>query len=183
MRRAKDVIADVGRTFAATFGRAYGFFDAYRLQDADVALVALSSTAGTARVAVDRLRREGLKVGLLKLRVFRPFPAAEIVAALHGVAAVGVMDRSISFGAVDNGGPLWLEIAAAARGLAAPVLDYVFGLGGRDITVPEIEAIYRHLLAAAENGPGQPLVHYVGVRGKEAFGGNGDNGERMEVEG
>jgi pyruvate ferredoxin oxidoreductase alpha subunit len=183
MRNAKGVIQAVGKEFGEKFGRTYGLFETYQLEDADAALVVLSSTAGTARVAIDRLREEGYKVGLLKPRVFRPFPDQELMQALSGVQAVAVMDRSISFGALDNGGPLWLELSAAAHkhGLQAPLVDYVFGLGGRDITPVEIEDIARHILKVADNGKPQQHVHYVGVRGDEplmAAGGNGHNGRQ-----
>lgn len=177
MRNAKDVILQVGKEFGEVFGREYGLFETYRLDDADVAIVVLSSTAGTARTAVDRLRDEGLKVGLLKPRVFRPFPGDEMVAALQGVKAIAVMDRSVSFGALDNGGPLWLEVAAAAqsRGLQIPIVDYVFGLGGRDTTARDIERIYRHILKVASTGEVEQHVNYVGVRGEEPLdvSGNG----------
>ena len=90
------------------------------------------------------------------------------------------MDRSISFGGLDNGGPLWFEILGAAytRGLQIPIVDYIFGLGGRDITVPEIESIAHHILSVAETGQVDELVHYVGVRGDEplkVLSGNGRN--------
>jgi pyruvate ferredoxin oxidoreductase alpha subunit len=153
-------------------------FETYMMDDAEVAVVVLSSTAGTARVTVDKMRAQGLKVGLVKPRVFRPFPGDELVDALRGVKAVAVMDRSISFGALDNCGPLWLEIVSAAytRGLNVPIVNYIFGLGGRDITVDEVEDIYNHILSVAETGVVDQQVHYVGVRGEEplqAISGNG----------
>ncbi|MGC9357681.1 MAG: pyruvate ferredoxin oxidoreductase [Anaerolineae bacterium] len=179
MRNAKDVILQVGKEFGEAFGREYGLFETYRLDDADVAIVVLSSTAGTARTAVDRLRDEGLQVGLLKPRVFRPFPGDEMVAALQGVKAIAVMDRSVSFGALDNGGPLWLEVAAAAqsRGLQIPIVDYVFGLGGRDTTARDIERIYRHILKVASTGEVEQHVNYVGVRGEEPLDVSGNGHE------
>jgi pyruvate ferredoxin oxidoreductase alpha subunit len=179
MRNAPDVIRAVGKEFGKKFGREYGMFETYALDDADVAIVVLSSTAGTARVTVDRLRAEGLKVGLLKPRVFRPFPADELVDALRNLKAIAVMDRAISFGALDNCGPLWLEIVSAAytRGLQIPIVDYIFGLGGRDTTIAEVENIYRHILHVAETGQADQNVHYVGVRGEEPLlAGNGHKG-------
>jgi pyruvate ferredoxin oxidoreductase alpha subunit len=117
-------------------------------------------------VMVDQLRGEGLKVGLLKPRVFRPFPAAELADALSNVKAVAVMDRSISFGAMENAGPLFLELAAALalHGVRAPVADYVFGLGGRDIGLGEIEWVYRDALKIAAAGRVGQMVTYLGVR-------------------
>ncbi len=164
MRNAHDVIAEVGKEFGERFGRSYGFFETYRLDDADVAIVVLSSTAGTARVVVDQLREEGLKVGLLKPRVFRPFPAKEIAAALDGLQAIAVMDRSDSFGAL--GGPLFTEVVAALalHGVNVPIVDYIFGLGGRDTPPEQIEQVYRDILEIAETGKIDQRVTYLGVR-------------------
>lgn len=169
LRHAKGVIEEVGREFGQKFGRRYGLFETYRLADAEVALVVLASTAGTARVVVDKLRAEGIRAGLLKPRVFRPFPAEEIIAALNGVHAVAVMDRSIAFGAMHNGGPLWLEILAAAKlyRLDVPIVNYVFGLGGRDVTPEQIERAVRETWKAGMLGKAERIVTYLGVRGDE----------------
>ncbi len=166
MQNAQQVILDVTAEFNQKFGREYGLFEPYRLEDAEVAIVIANSTAGTAKVVVDQLRDAGLKVGLLKLRVFRPFPAKEIVEVLRHLKAVAVMDRSISFGAMDNAGPLFLEIAAALtlQGIQMPLADYVYGLGGRDILPREIETVYRDLLTIAETGQVARMVTYLGVR-------------------
>jgi len=166
MQNAQQVILDVTAEFNQKFGRNYGLFEPYRLEDAEVALVIANSTAGTAKVVVDQLRDAGLKVGLLKLRVFRPFPAKEIVEALRHLKAVAVMDRSISFGAMDNAGPLFLEIAAALtlQGVQMPLANYVYGLGGRDILPREIESVYRDLLTIAETGQATRMVTYLSVR-------------------
>jgi pyruvate ferredoxin oxidoreductase alpha subunit len=166
MTRAQCVIGEVSAEFNRTFGRDYGLFEAYRLDDAEVAVVVANSTAGTARVVVDRLRDEGIKAGLLKPRLFRPFPAKEMADALRGVKAVAVMDRSISFGAMDNAGPLFLEIVAALalHGVHVPVADYVYGLGGRDIVPGTIEIVYRDALHAAEAGRFERHVTFLGVR-------------------
>lgn len=166
-RHAKAAILEVAEAFARRFGRGYGFFEAYQLEDAEAAVVVLSSTAGTARVAVDNLRRQGWRVGLLKPRVYRPFPDAELIEALRHVRAIGVMDRAIAFGAMENGGPMWLDVLAAAslHRLNVPIANYVFGLGGRDITPAEIEGILANLVQAAERGEVIQPVTYVGVRG------------------
>jgi pyruvate ferredoxin oxidoreductase alpha subunit len=166
MERATSVILEVGEEFGRRFGRRYGLFEAYRLDDAEVAIVVLSSTAGTTRVVVDRLRAQGLKVGLLKPRVFRPFPAKELAEALAHVQVVGVMDRSISFGSMDNAGPLFLELCAATRiyGGSMPIVNYIFGLGGRDILPREIEQVFRDLLRIRDTGKVERLVTYLGVR-------------------
>ena len=163
---AQQVIGDVAEAFNRTFGRGYGLFEPYRLDDAEVAVVAVNSTAGTAKAVVDTLRGQGEKVGLLKLRVFRPFPAQALAQALGHLKAVAVMDRSVSFGAADNAGPLFLELAAAlaVQGCRVPVSDTVYGLGGRDIRPGEIEGIYRDLLHTAATGRVARPVTHLGVR-------------------
>jgi pyruvate ferredoxin oxidoreductase alpha subunit len=169
MRHATRVILEVGAEFARKFGRTFGLFDAYCMEDADVALLVMSSTAGTARYAMNALRARGVRAGLIKPRVFRPFPAKELCDALRNVRAVAVMDRSVSFGAMANAGPLWLELLAAAQlhGLNVPIVDYVFGLGGREITPGQIEGVYRDLVDIAETGEFCQPVTYLGVRGEE----------------
>ena len=167
MEKVKQVIIDVGKEFGEKFGRSYGLFESYKLEDADVGVVVLASTAGTARMAVDNLREQGLKVGLLKPRVFRPFPAEELVDALKHLKAIAVMDRSISFGALGNAGPLFLELLAALQVYGdgrIPVADYVFGLGGRDIVPSQIETVFHDALKMAETGKPEQLVTFLGVR-------------------
>ncbi|NLE77113.1 MAG: pyruvate ferredoxin oxidoreductase [Chloroflexi bacterium] len=168
MDKVTKVILEVGEEFGRKFGRHYGLFETYKLEDAEAAVVVLSSTAGTARAAVDRLRAAGLKVGLLKPRVFRPFPAQELVEALSHVQAIGVMDRSIVFGGMQNAGPLYLELCAAMQvyggSKRVPMTDYVFGLGGRDIVPGEIETVFRDLLQIKDTGKVTQLVTYLGVR-------------------
>jgi pyruvate ferredoxin oxidoreductase alpha subunit len=166
MANSQQVILDVAAEFNKKFNRDYDLFEAYKLDDADVAIIAANSTAGTVKVVVDQLRGEGLKVGLLKPRVFRPFPAEEIAGALGNVKAVAVMDRSISFGAMHNAGPLFLELLAGltVNGVQVPVADYVYGLGGRDILPREIEGVYRDALKMAETGQVEQMVTYLSVR-------------------
>lgn len=166
MEHAQGVILEVADEFNKKFNRNYGLFESYKLDDAEVAVIAANSTAGTIKVVVDKLRDEGLKVGLLKPRLFRPFPAKELADALRHLKAVAVMDRSVSFGAMDNAGPLFLELVAALaiHGVQAPVADYVYGLGGRDILPSEIERVYRDALKMAETGQAERLVTYLSVR-------------------
>ena len=166
MERALPVIQEVAQAFNREFDRDYGLFDTYQLEDAEVAIVVANSTAGTAKTVVDELRQEGIKAGLLKPRVFRPFPAEELAGSLGHLKAVAVMDRSVSFGAMDNAGPLFLEIAAdlALHGVRIPMAGYVYGLGGRDISTAEIDSVYRDLLRAAETGEVKRRVTYLGVR-------------------
>lgn len=165
MEAAKKVVLQVGKEFGEKFGRAYGFFDPYRLDDADVAIVALGSTAGTSRAAVDMLRNEGIRAGLLKLRVFRPFPADELINALAHVKAVAVMDRSDTL--AGTGGPLFHEVRSSFYDRAdRPVItDTIYGLGGRDITPEEIADIFRRLNRVANNNDRvETMVQYLGVR-------------------
>lgn len=168
MENALPVVKEIAAEFNQKFGRDYGIFEAYELADADVALVALNSTAGTAKAVIDELRDEGLKVGLLKPRLFRPFPAQEIVEALQHVKAIAVMDRAISFGIMDNSGPLFSELAAAfyMYGPHVPMVDYVYGLGGRDIMMQEIEDVFRETQKIAETGEIEQPVQFLGVREK-----------------
>jgi len=166
MEHAQPVILEVAEEFNEKFNRNYGLFESYRLEDAEVAVIAVNSTAGTIKAVVDQLRDEGLKVGLLKPRLFRPFPAKELAQALSHLKAAAVMDRSISFGAMDNAGPLFLELVAALafHGVHVPMADYVYGLGGRDILPREIEQVYRDLLKMAETGQVERMVTYLSVR-------------------
>ncbi len=161
---AKQAVIEVGQRFGETFGRSYGLFEEYQLDDAEVAIVALGSMAGTAKDAVETLRAEGVKAGLLKLRLFRPFPAEELAEALAGLKAVAVCDRAASFGA--QAGPLYAEITSAlyTAGVSVPTVNYIYGLGGRQIAPDEIISIYRDLeQVAAEGQPDQPL-QFIGVR-------------------
>jgi len=161
---AKQAVIEVGQRFGETFGRSYGLFEEYRLDDAEVAIVAMSSMAGTAKDAVDTLRAEGVKAGLLKLRLFRPFPAEELVEALAGLKAVAVCDRAASFGA--QAGPLYAETTSAlyTAGVQVPAVNYIYGLGGRQITPGEIISIYRHLEQVVEEGQPDRPVEFIGVR-------------------
>jgi len=166
MRHAQRVIPEVTEEFNEKFNRDYSLFESYRLEDAEVAVIAVNSAAGTVKAVVDRLRDEGLKVGLLKPRLFRPFPAKELASALSHLKAVAVMDRSVSFGAMNNAGPLFLELVAALtlHGVQVPTADYVYGLGGRDILPREIEQVYRDAFKIAETGQVERIVTYLSVR-------------------
>jgi pyruvate ferredoxin oxidoreductase alpha subunit len=166
MEHAEQVIRQVASDFNRQFGRHYGMFESYRLEDAEVAVVVANSTAGTAKVVVDQLRDEGRRVGLLKPRVFRPFPGRQLADSLGHLKALAVMDRAVSFGATENAGPLFLEVVAALAlyGIRLPVADYVYGIGGRDIVAHEIEAVYREMLGVAETGEVERNVQFIGVR-------------------
>jgi pyruvate ferredoxin oxidoreductase alpha subunit len=164
MMRAKEVILETAGEFAALTGRAYGLFEEYRMADAERALVLIGSSAGTAKAAVDVLRNGGEKVGLIKLRVFRPFPMAELARALSGLKAAAVMDKAESFSGC--GGPLFAEIRSACCGSPdAPILvDYIYGLGGRDVRVESILSVYRDLAQIADTGAPEEIYRYLDVR-------------------
>jgi|LSQX01.2.fsa_nt_gb pyruvate ferredoxin oxidoreductase alpha subunit len=162
--QAKPVILEVAKEYAKLTGRNYGLFETYRLDDAEIAIVVLSSAAGTARYVVDKLRRKGIKAGLLKLRVFRPFPAEELADALKHVKAVAVMDRSDSL--TGQGGPVFAETRSALYDLTKRPLmvNYIYGLGGRDVGIDAIESVYTDLESIANTGVAGAKVRHLGVR-------------------
>ena len=164
MANAKQVVLDVAREFAKISGREYGLFEAYRLEDADYAMVIIGSAAGTAKDAVDALREKGIKAGLLKIRLFRPFPAEEIARALSHVKAVAIMDRAESLSS--QGGPLGSEVMAAlyrARSQALAV-NYIYGLGGRDVRVDQAQEVFEQLEKIAAAGEVTDAYRYLGLR-------------------
>jgi len=160
--RAIPVVLSVAEEYAKLSGRKYGLFENYKLDDADAAIVVLGSAAGTAKVAVDRLRQQGKKVGLMKLRLFRPFPGDEIAAALAKIPSVAVLDRSISFGL--KGGPVFNEVRSACYGKNIRFASYIYGLGGRDVTVEHIESVFSDLMKANQTGKVANTCNYLGVR-------------------
>ncbi len=164
MENAKQVILDVAAEFEKLSGRKYGLFETYKLDDAEMALVIINSAAGTAKDAVDRLRAEGKKVGLLKIRVFRPFPAEEIAEALKNVKVIAVMDRCEGFSS--QGGPLGAEVKSAlfTAGSTAKVVDYVYGIGGRDVRVENIEEVYAALEEILTTGNVGETYRYLSLR-------------------
>lgn len=142
MKNAKQVILDVAAEFEQITGQHYGFFEGYRLEDAEYAVVAIGSVCGTVKDAVDILREKGIKAGLLKIRVFRPFPGEEIAEALKGCRAIAIMDRSESYSG--NGGPLGAEVTAALYRVkaTAETVNVMYGLSGRDVRVEDAETVY-----------------------------------------
>ena len=164
MRNAKQVILEVSAEFAEKFGRSYSFFEAYRMEDAELAMVIMGSSAGTAKACVDKLRNEGVKAGLIKVRVYRPFPGEELKEALKNCLAVAVMDKSEGFSAC--GGPLFAETAGACINLEKrpKMIDIVYGLGGRDFTVKAAEEVYRRLQSIVETGETGPVYSHLGQR-------------------
>jgi len=161
IERAKDVVLEVGKEFGKRFGRDYALMECYNLEDADVAIVILSSAAGTTKVAVDTLRAAGKKVGLLKPRLFRPFPHEEIADALKNTKAVCVLDRADSMSGF--GGPLFNEIRSALYGIknAPPVTGRIFGLGGRDYKMEDALAVFDGLYRMLQTGKTEKLWGYL----------------------
>ncbi|MBP7410546.1 transketolase C-terminal domain-containing protein [Methanoculleus sp. 10] len=148
LQRARQSFIKAGREFGEQFGRDYSaLVEGYRLEDADTALVAMGSICGTAKDAIDEMRDAGRKVGLLKIRTYRPFPAQEIADALKGVSTVAVLDKNISLG---NGGAVGTEVKSALYGSGAAVYDYIIALGGRDVRKRDIAAV----VDLAEKGKG-----------------------------
>ena len=164
MMNAKKVILDVAEEYAAITGRKYGFFEEYRLKDAAFALVAIGSACGTIKDAVDDLRKHGVKAGLLKVRVFRPFPGEEMARALSHVKAVAIMDRCESYSC--NGGPLGSELMAAMyrNKNKAEAINIVYGLSGRDITVNDVKDVFERLKTIAQEGVKDIQYIYLGLR-------------------
>jgi pyruvate ferredoxin oxidoreductase alpha subunit len=164
MNKAIPVILKIAEEFKKTFGRGYGLFEKYMMEDAETAIVVIGSTAGTAKVAVNNLREQGKKVGFLKIRVFRPFPAKEISEALSKLKAVAVLDRSSGVNAY--AAPVFTETSSAlyAYEKTPKAVNYIYGLGGRDIFVEDIENIYKDLEKIAETGKVENLINYIGVR-------------------
>ena len=164
MKNAKARILDVAAAFEKVSGRHYGLLDAYRMDDAELVLVVIGSSAGTARSAADELREQNVKAGVVKLRVFRPFPAAELAETLKNTRAVAVLDKSEGFSG--NGGPLFAETRSALYDLPQrpKLVDVVFGLGGRDFRVEDALSVYERLQKIAETGVTGPVYSHIGVR-------------------
>ncbi|MCD8004999.1 MAG: pyruvate ferredoxin oxidoreductase [Oscillospiraceae bacterium] len=164
MLAARDIILEVAADFEKTFGRKYGMLEEYRMEDAEAALVLIGSTAGTAKACVDRLRQRGRKVGLVKVRVFRPFPARELAQALGHCGAVAVLDKSEGFSGC--GGPLFAETRSACYDLPQRprLINVVYGLGGRDCAVEDIETVYNRLQRILETGQTGELYTHMGQR-------------------
>jgi len=167
--RACGVIREVYAEFEGIFGRKYGnpFFETYRTDDAEIVLLGMGTLSTPVKVAIDGLRLRGQKVGFVRLRWFRPFAAEEIAKALEGFKAVGVVDRDLSLGAPDLSGVVATELRSAMYTHASarpPVLDFLCGLGGREVTVRDVEKMAEITFQAASGKP-QPLTQWIGLRG------------------
>jgi pyruvate ferredoxin oxidoreductase alpha subunit len=158
LERVKDKVDEIDRAFGDYFGRYYsGQIEEYRTEDADIVILASGSATGTARTVVDTKREEGIKVGLVKLRLFRPFPAERLIEALKGKKAIGVIDRSVGFGW--KYGPICTELRALSPEIGPTrILSYIDGLANLDITIPHIERVVDEVNAAAQGKPYQEVT-------------------------
>lgn len=164
MMNAKQVILDVAKEYEEISGRKYGFFEEYRLDDAEFAVVGIGSACGTMKDAIDELREQGIKAGLLKVRVFRPFPGEEMAKALENCKAVAIMDRCESYSG--HGGPLGAELMGAMyrNKNKAEAINIVYGLSGRDVTVGDVKGVFEKLQVIAKEGVKDEQYTYLGLR-------------------
>lgn len=154
-------ISEILDDFRRLTGRSYDILDPYRLDDAERVIVVLGSTAGTVKVVVDELREAGERVGVLKLRLFRPFPDERLFEALRNARSVAVFDRSMSFGSY---GPLYTEVCRALYGSSVRIYNYTYGLGGRDLFPAHVRTAFADLAAGTPTGDRAPAMRYLGVR-------------------
>ncbi len=167
MKNAKKVIKEVAEDFEKWTGRKYEFFEKYKLDDAEIAIVCMNSTAGTTKAVVDKLREKGVKAGLLKVRMFRPFPAEEIAEALSNLKAVAILDKADSLNAA--GGALFEDVTSAmyVNEKHVPMVNYIYGIGGRDTTEKQLESVYTDLAQIVESGNLENPYKYLGLREEE----------------
>ena len=168
MERTYGVIKEAYADFERIFGRSYGnpFFEEYMTEDADVVLLGMGTLSTPVKVAIRKMRAEGKKVGFVRLRWFRPFAAEELAKCLGRFSAVGVIDRDYSFGSPYLGGVVAGEVRHAlypSPGKRPPVLGFIAGLGGREVTVPDVEKITASVYRAGQ-GKSEPLTQWIGVR-------------------
>lgn len=165
MNNAKNVILEVSKEFEKLTGRKYGFFEEYKLDDCEIAIVCMNSTAGTTKFVVDKLRESGIKAGLLKVRMYRPFPASEIAKALKNVKAVAILDKADSLNAA--GGALYEDVVSGmyTSNIHIPAVNYVYGIGGRDTKAEDIESVYNDLQEIVKTGNINNPYRFLGVRG------------------
>jgi pyruvate ferredoxin oxidoreductase alpha subunit len=166
MEKSKAVIIEVSKEFGNITGRKYDLYEKYKLDDADVGIVILNSSAGTAKDTIDKLRDKGIKAGLLKPRAFRPLPWNEIPEELKNLKALAIMDKADS----TNGysGPLFSEITSAmySNNIHVPTLNYVYGLGGFDVKSTDFEEVFEKLQKISKTGKIDKVKHYLGVNSK-----------------
>ncbi len=165
MKNAKKVAVEVGKEFGRISGREYGLFEEYRTEDADYIMVMMGSAAGTCKDAIDALREKGVKAGLVKIRMFRPFPSEEIAEALKGAKVIACMDRTESFNSFT--GPIGADVRTSLfnAGMAPKVLNYVYGLAGRDVTVESLTSVFEDMKKVDETGETGEIYRYLSLRG------------------
>src|SRR5436190_10844972 len=167
MERSPQVIREAYTQFTKVFGRDYGnpFYEEYMTDDADVVIVGMGTLSNPVRVAIREMRKEGKKVGFVRLRWFRPFPAEELAKTLSRFKAVGIVDRDFSLGAPYSSGVLATEVRAALYPLAnrPPLIAFICGLGGREVTLPDVKKMTENVFAAAAGKP-QPSTQWIGLR-------------------
>lgn len=162
-QNAKSVILEITKDFEKMFGRNYhGLIEEYRADDADAILITIGTVTSTAREVVDEYREAGKKVGLVKLRWFRPYPTEDLIKIAERVDAIGVYDRAYSFG---SGGPSYIEARNALYGFTIPILNFIAGLGGRDVMKSDIRLMFDRILEAASTGQARRNIVWVGTRG------------------
>ncbi len=161
---APEVITQIGKEYGDLTGRYYGLVEEYRMEDTEYAIVVMSATAGSVKGAIDQLREEGIAAGLLKIRAFRPFPADEVAKSLSRTKSVAVLDRCGTGGA--QGGPLFLEVRTALYEEKSPpqVINYIYGLGGKDLPLKHIKDVYLRLREIARTGERGKLVDFLNLR-------------------
>lgn len=157
------VIKEIGQEYGKLTGRYYDMLEFYKMDDAEVAIITLGSSAGTAKAAVDNMRDSGVKAGLIRMRVFRPFPVQDLINATARLKALAVMDRAISYGA--DGGPVFLETRSALYDHKdLPITSYIYGLVGRDVTIDHIMSVYTDLAETVKTGKAKQGMNYLGLR-------------------
>lgn len=157
MENVPVILNEVGNEFHLLTGRSYYEIEEYRLDDAERAIVIMGSASGTVKEVVDELREQGQKVGLLKIRLFRPFPEKSVYMALHNLKSVAVLDRAMSFGSY---GPLYTEISRSLYESGVDMQNYIYGLGGRDLYPADIQEVFDSLKPGNENR----AMQYIGLR-------------------
>ena len=167
MRNAKKAIKEVAEDFEKLTGRSYSFFEDYKSQDADYIIVCMNSTAGTTKFVVDKLREKGIKAGLIKVRMFRPFPAEEIAEALKNAKSIAVLDKADSLNGA--GGALFEDVTSSmfTNNVFISTINYIYGIGGRDTKVEDIESVFNDLSKIDANKKVENPYRYLGVRREE----------------
>ena len=165
MKNAKKVILEVAKDFEKMTGRKYDLFEGYKLEDAEYVIVCMNSTAGTVKHTIDGLRTQGIKAGLLKVRVYRPFPGEEIAKALSNAKVVAILDKADSLNG--QGGALYEDTVSAMYNekLSIPAVNYVYGIGGRDTTEKDIKSVYEDLIEINKTNKVENPYRYLGLRG------------------